>query len=119
MQNQETLCNVVIPTITNIENSISSAVYFTATDGLIGKNCKNSEDSIVRVVFDDGKRYNPLYSTIMFCVLTLKNGFTVTGECNLAVPYEIAQRIARHTAEQKIWPLLGYTLMQRAEDTGE
>ena len=50
------------------------------------------------------------------CVLTLLNGFTVTGESACADPAmfneEIGQKIARENAERKIWPLMGYALKE-------
>lgn len=51
---------------------------------------------------------------LTFCVLVLKNGFTVTGESACASPEnfdaEIGRKIARQNAVQKIWPLMGYEL---------
>lgn len=48
------------------------------------------------------------------CVLTLHNGFTVTGESACASPAnfnaEIGAKIAREKAKEKIWPLLGFRL---------
>lgn len=54
---------------------------------------------------------------LTFCVLVLKNGFTVTGESACASPEnfdaEIGKRVARDNAISKIWPLLGYELKSR------
>ena len=51
---------------------------------------------------------------LTFCVLVLRNGFTVTGESACASPEnfdaEIGRKIARANAVQKIWPLMGYAL---------
>lgn len=51
---------------------------------------------------------------LTFCVLVLKNGFTVTGESACASPEnfdaELGRKIARQNAVQKIWPLMGYEL---------
>lgn len=51
---------------------------------------------------------------LTFCVLVLKNGFTVTGESACASPEnfdaEIGRKIARQNAIAKIWPLLGFSL---------
>lgn len=51
---------------------------------------------------------------LTFCVLTLRNGFTVTGESACASPenfdVQIGRAIARENAVQKIWLLLGYEL---------
>lgn len=54
---------------------------------------------------------------LTFCVLVLRNGFTVTGESACASPEnfnaEIGRRIAREAALRKVWPLLGYELRSR------
>ena len=54
------------------------------------------------------------------CCLTLKNGFTVTGESACASPEnfnaEIGQKIARSNARDKIWALEGYVLKQRLHE---
>ena len=56
-------------------------------------------------------------SLLTFCVLVLKNGFTVTGESACASPEnfdaEIGRKIARQNAVQKIWPLMGYELRSK------
>lgn len=53
-------------------------------------------------------------SCLTVCCLTLKNGFTVTGESACASPEnfnaEIGQKIARSNARDKLWPLLGFRL---------
>lgn len=56
-------------------------------------------------------------TTLTVCCLTLKNGFTVTGESAAASPenfdVEIGQKIARQNAREKIWALEGYLLKQK------
>lgn len=56
-------------------------------------------------------------SQLTVCCLTLRNGFTVTGESACASPENfdagIGKRIARENAKQKIWPLLGFALRER------
>lgn len=51
---------------------------------------------------------------LTFCVLTTRNGFTVTGESACASPEnfdaEIGRKIARQNAAAKLWPLLGFRL---------
>lgn len=51
---------------------------------------------------------------LTFCVLVLRNGFTVHGVSACASPEnfneEIGRRIARENAEREIWPLLGFRL---------
>nr|WP_260566597.1 Gp49 family protein [Pseudomonas aeruginosa] len=57
---------------------------------------------------------------LTFCVLVLKNGFTVTGESACASPAnfdaEIGRKISRQNAVSKIWPLMGYELRSRLAD---
>jgi len=56
-------------------------------------------------------------SCLTVCCLTLKNGFTVTGESACASPENfdsvIGCRIARENARQKIWMLEGYLLKDK------
>ncbi len=56
------------------------------------------------------------------CMLTLKNGYTVTGESACASPEnfdaELGRKIARRNAETKIWSLEGYLLRQRLSEYG-
>lgn len=53
---------------------------------------------------------------LTFCVLVLRNGFTVTGEsaCASAENFdaEMGRKIARANAINKCWPLMGYALKQ-------
>lgn len=53
-------------------------------------------------------------SCLTVCCLTLRNGFTVTGESACASPenfnVEIGENIAKANARDKIWPLLGFRL---------
>jgi len=54
---------------------------------------------------------------LTFCVLVLRNGFTVTGEsaCASAENFdaELGRKIARQQAVEKIWPLMGYGLRSK------
>lgn len=56
-------------------------------------------------------------TTLTVCCLTLRNGFTVTGESAAASPAnfnrEIGEDIAFKNAREKIWALEGYLLRQR------
>lgn len=56
-------------------------------------------------------------TTLTVCCLTLRNGFTVTGESAAASPenfdVEIGQKIARENARHKVWALEGYLLRQK------
>ena len=59
----------------------------------------------------------PGLGLLTFCVLVLKNGFTVTGESACASPEnfdaEIGRKIARQNAINKVWPLMGYELRSK------
>lgn len=61
-------------------------------------------------------------TTVTICLLTLRNGFTVTGESACASPEnfneEIGRKIAREQARDKIWALEGYLLKEKLH-TGE
>ena len=88
----------------DIEANIVSEHYFTAENGVIGATI--DPDVIVA-------NAQPL-RLLTFCVLVLKNGFTVTGESACASPEnfdaELGRKIARQNAVAKIWPLLGFSL---------
>ena len=65
-----------------------------------------------------GEDYHVFPGTMLtVCCLTLKNGFTVTGESACASPEnfnaEIGQKIARGNAHDKIWALEGYLLKEK------
>lgn len=53
-------------------------------------------------------------TTLTVCALTLRNGFTVTGESAAASPEnfdeEIGRKISRENARSRIWALEGYLL---------
>lgn len=59
-------------------------------------------------------------TTLTVCCLTLKNGFTVTGESAAAsaenFDAEMGRKIAREHARDKIWALEGYRLRQQLMD---
>ena len=94
-------------TPTEIEANIVSEHYFTADDGAQGAFAKDNKDFAGIPVPDS-------LCFLTFCVLVLRNGFTVTGESACASPEnfdaEIGRKIARDNAIQKIWPLMGYEL---------
>ena len=95
-------------TPSDIEANIESEYYFTAENGVMGK--EESEGSPRAV-------YETSLCLLTFCVLVLRNGYTVTGESACASPEnfnsEIGRKIARENAKQKIWPLMGYVLKER------
>lgn len=61
--------------------------------------------------------FHILTEVLTVCVLTLENGFTVTGESACAAPEnfdkEMGEKIAKKNAVDKIWMLEGYLLKQR------
>jgi hypothetical protein len=93
----------------NIEANIASEHYFTAEQGA----AMATADQTGEVAHPQP----PALRLLTFCVLVLRNGFTVTGESACASPEnfdaEIGRNIARQNAVQKIWPLMGYELKQR------
>ena len=105
----------------DIEANIVSEHYFTAADGYVGG--LTTEDIQTMPVNVDGL---PLVEPptalelLTFCVLVLKNGFTVTGESACASPdnfdADLGRKIARANAVNKIWPLLGFLLKQKLHD---
>lgn len=92
----------------DIDANIVKEVYFTAADGILGASI--STDDISTII-------NTEHTLLTFCVLTLRNGFTVTGESACASPEnfdaEIGRKIARENAINKVWPLMGYALRSR------
>lgn len=66
-------------------------------------------------------------SCLTICIVTLLNGYVVTGESACADPKmynaEIGQKFAFAAAERKVWPLLGYALREelfkKEQETGE
>lgn len=95
---------------------IVSEHYFTAFDGVYGVSQKTGDPLTVEVL-------NQPLGLLTFCVLVLKNGFTVTGESACASPEnfnaDIGRQIARQNAEQKIWPLEGYRLKQQLHEASQ
>ncbi len=106
-------------TPTDIEANIASEHYFTAEQGVEGAN-GGAATLAQRIFRGDSASPHAALGLLTFCVLVLKNGFTVTGESACASPEnfdaEIGRKIARQNAIQKIWPLMGYELKQRLHD---
>ena len=111
----------------DIEANIASEHYFTAAEGASGALV----EELRRFAPDKSVSTAPLSSTfqfksgpldlLTFCVLVLRNGFTVTGESACASPEnfdaEIGRKIARQNAVNKIWPLMGYELRSKLAAT--
>ena len=94
----------------DIEANIASEHYFTAGEGAWA--CRvNEGNPMENFLLPESLRL------LTFCVLVLRNGFTVTGESACASPEnfdaEIGRKIAHANAVQKIWPLMGYELRSK------
>lgn len=97
----------------NLKANIVGEYFFTAADGV--QAAFNTQDELTRLTGAHGE-----LALLTFCVLVLRNGFTVTGESACASPEnfdaEVGRKIARQNAEQKIWPLMGYALKQQLQE---
>ena len=109
----------VAPRVTpaDVEANITSEHYFTAADGVVGA-FTNAQIAQGRGVYpDEIGRLKTELQLLTFCVLVLRNGFTVTGESACASPEnfnaEIGRKIARENAVEKVWPLMGYELRSK------
>lgn len=98
----------------DIEANIASEHYFTAREGLLGML---AADGVPATAYEQAYAAPQVLGLLTFCVLVLKNGFTVTGESACASPEnfdaEIGRKIARQAAVNKIWPLMGYELRSK------
>ncbi|CAB3952822.1 Gp49 family protein [Achromobacter piechaudii] len=94
----------------DIEANIRAEIFFTGDQGVSVSQHMKSE-------YVEGEHILAPLGLLTFCVLVLRNGFTVTGESACASPEnfdaEIGRNIARQNAVQKIWPLMGYELRSR------
>lgn len=103
----------------DLKANIVSEHYFTALEGVMGASRLGTGLNIVESANDTANASRSLghLGLLTFCVLVLRNGFTVTGESACASPEnfneEIGRRIARENAEAKIWPLMGYELRSK------
>lgn len=102
----------------DLKANVVGEFYFTGADAMTGAMAFGSEANTGRIV---GAVDVNCLKLLTFCVLVLKNGFTVTGESACASPEnfnaELGRKIARANAEQKIWPLMGYHLKQHLHET--
>jgi len=102
-------------TPSDIADNIRAESYFTAYQG----DSKALEDRAFEqgagsLDFTGIRPASDSLKLLTFCVLILRNGFTVTGESACASPEnfdaDIGRKIARENAVAKIWPLMGYEL---------
>lgn len=126
-------------TLTDIEANIASEHYFTAADGVAGYHPATpylieAASGEVLAKWDKHRAHvdanvHQSLRLLTFCVLVLRNGFTVTGESACVSPEnfdaELGRKIARQKAVEKIWPLMGYELcstlksINQLQQTGE
>lgn len=99
----------------DIEANLKGEYYFTAEQAVAAT--VHQQDELTRLTGWDGE-----LKLLTFCVLVLKNGFTVTGESACASPEnfdaELGRKIARQNAVNKVWPLMGYELKCRLHAEG-
>lgn len=115
--------NATAPRVTpaDIEAEIASEHYFTAQQGVLGEIADGGT----------GGKYDPKWevpcsiqalSLLTFCVLVLRNGFTVIGTSACASPEnfnaETGRQIARKKAAEQLWPLLGFRLRDKIAGEG-
>ena len=95
----------------DIEAEIASEYYFTAAEGVLGEL---ASDGVPPTIYEKANAAPASLRLLTFCVLVLRNGFTVTGESACASPEnfdaDIGRKIARQNAIAKVWPLLGFRL---------
>jgi hypothetical protein len=97
---------------TEQENTIEEMIQ---SKGLTAPRIKPS-DVDDQIVTEDYYVFPGTCQTI--CLLTLKNGYTVTGESACASPAnfdaDVGRDVARKNAREKIWGLEGYALRNKA-----
>lgn len=97
-------------TPTDVEVNIVEEYYFTAANGVRGEDW----DKYLNSPMAAGQ--SPL-NLLTFCIIVLRNGFTVTGESACVSPEnfdaEVGRQVARQKAVEKIWPLMGYALREQ------
>ena len=114
----------------DIEANIVGEYYFTAKDAIAGYH------PAIQVLIDGLRKFAPRVlntwdsarakiegeipqslAVMTFCVLVLRNGFTVTGESYCAdaerFDAETGRNEARKDAINKAWPLMVYALKER------
>ena len=100
-------------TSADVEANIVGEYYFTAAQGV--QAAFGEQDELTRLTGAHGE-----LKLLTFCVLVLKNRFTVTGESACASPEnfdaELGRKIARDNAIDKLWPLMGYELKTKLHE---
>lgn len=104
----------------DIEAAIVGEYYFTAAEGFQGALAEGLYNHAPLPPMRHADLI-PL-QLLTFCVLVLKNQYTVTGEsaCASSANFdpELGRKIARQNAVSKVWPLLGFELRSRLAGEG-
>ena len=118
------MTNIVKVTPEMVENEIISEHYFTASEGIMGACAYNNyllhtDDTAILEEAVTKKEESSVYLEILtICVLELKNGFTFVGVSSPIDPRafnkELGRKYAREDAVSKIYPFLGYRLLDQA-----
>lgn len=91
----------------HVRSNIKSEYYFTAADAM--EFAVNQDGTPVEIP--------EALRTIVYCVLVLQNDFAVTGEAmrstHESADIEYYKRLARLSAEQKVWSLMKYEWTNR------
>lgn len=99
-------------TLEALEANIVAEHYFTAYEGRMGSIVEGTYETQGSQAGTDIDLES--IKLLTFCVLVLKNGYTVHGVSGCASPEnfnrEIGMSIARNNAVNQIWPLMGYEL---------
>lgn len=105
------------------ESAVAVAVAFSADDQALEKNIQEKGLAAPRLtpgLIDEriaSAQYHVFNGVLTVCCLTLKNGFTVTGESACVsldnFDAELGGQIAFRNAREKIWLLEGYLLKER------
>lgn len=81
-----------------------------------GLNAPRLTPDLIDSVIADEQYHVFKGSQLTVCCLTLKNGYTVTGESACVSPENfkshIGKKVSRQNAREKIWNLEGYLLKQ-------
>lgn len=101
-------------TLADIEANIASEHFFTAREGVLGML---AADGVPATAYEQANAAPQELALLTFCVLVLRNGFTVVGKSAVASPENfdagIGRKVARQDAINQCWPLMGYELKCR------
>jgi hypothetical protein len=116
---QELNAKAVAPRVTleAIEAEIVGENYFTAHQGARASILDDANNMTKMTMGDLAASIPDALRLTTYCVLTMRNGFTITGQSACASPEnydeDIGRRVARGDAIRQIWPLMGYELRSR------